>query len=190
MNAERLRPTDSLLVRRDKHGQPYTERACEHCGNLTWLRAGFRFCSRSCAGRGRSGQLSYNWAGDDASYRARHGRVYAARGKADRCSLRPGLSACTSEDYEWAQIPGTHGLDVREYAALCVPCHRALDLTGVPRPAAQGNRHPMAKLNKAIVLECRKRDADGESRRALAREFKVSHEAMRKAITGITWAHL
>lgn len=62
-------------------------------------------------------------------YGGRHYRVYAARGKAEHCSLR-GLTDCTSTNYTWAQIHGTDGLDVREYVSLCKQCHSRYDDRG------------------------------------------------------------
>ena len=182
----KLHPTDDdlLIMRGGKSRPTLYKRPCAHCGKPAWMRREGRFCSKSCAmlNQNRSGANSPNWIGDDAAYSGRHIRVYAARGKADHCSLRPGLSNCTSTKYEWAQIHGTDGLDVREYVSLCHFCHAAYDRSG--------SRHPQAKLTEAIVLECRERSAVGEAKRALAREFGVAQPVMRHAISGKTWKHV
>lgn len=161
------------------------------------MRKRSRFCSSPCRmlSQDPSGPDNPSWTGNAATYGARHACVYRTRGKADHCSLRPGLSNCTSTNYEWAQIPGTDGLDVREYVSLCAPCHHALDhigfQAGVPRPwLQQGSKNGRGKLNDNIVLECRKRFAAGESTGALAREYKVCYNVMRRAILGITWSHV
>jgi NUMOD4 motif/HNH endonuclease len=59
-----------------------------------------------------------------------------------------------------------------------------------PRPPhrQRGDAHHMAKLTREIVAECKRRNAAGESQRALAREFGVTQATMWKAITGSTWA--
>jgi DNA-binding XRE family transcriptional regulator len=50
-----------------------------------------------------------------------------------------------------------------------------------------GEKHGLAKLTYAIVDECRRRHADGESQASLAREFGVSQKTMHRAISGETW---
>lgn len=54
----------------------------------------------------------------------------------------------------------------------------------------QGERGPNHLLTEAIVVECRRRYAAGESQAALCREFGVTSGAMSSAIKGRTWAHL
>lgn len=54
----------------------------------------------------------------------------------------------------------------------------------------QGERGPNSRLTEAIVLECRRRYAAGETQTALALEFGISSGAMCQAIHGRTWAHL
>jgi len=53
-----------------------------------------------------------------------------------------------------------------------------------------GSQHHNAKLTEVIVLECRRRNAGGESRRALAREFGVNPSTLGDAIVGATWRHV
>ena len=54
----------------------------------------------------------------------------------------------------------------------------------------RGERSARASLTEAIVLECRRRYALGETQTALAAEYGVSSGAMSSAINGRTWAHL
>lgn len=54
----------------------------------------------------------------------------------------------------------------------------------------QGERCAAVRLTDAIVLECRRRYATGETQTALAAEFAVSSGAMNRAIKGYTWKHL
>lgn len=53
-----------------------------------------------------------------------------------------------------------------------------------------GTHNGQAKLTELIVLECRARNASGETIAALAREFEVSGPCMRMAIRGISWRHI
>lgn len=54
-----------------------------------------------------------------------------------------------------------------------------------------GSARGHARLNEAIVLECRLRClTGGESRVSLAREFHVSAQTMDKAVAGVTWRHV
>jgi NUMOD4 motif len=53
----------------------------------------------------------------------------------------------------------------------------------------RGERSANAKLTEAIVAECRRRYAAGETQSALAREFGVSSGAMSMAIRGKRWAY-
>jgi hypothetical protein len=54
----------------------------------------------------------------------------------------------------------------------------------------RGEQSVRSKLTEAIVLECRRRYAAGETQAALAIEFSISPESMGAAIRGYTWAHL
>lgn len=53
-----------------------------------------------------------------------------------------------------------------------------------------GEAHPNAKLTDAQVVEIRRRLAEGESQRALARAFGVSKPAIGRIARGRGWAHL
>src|ERR1035441_2901766 len=50
-----------------------------------------------------------------------------------------------------------------------------------------GERNPAAKLTRQIVVECRRRHANGETQRSLAAEFGVTFQAMSSAIIGKNW---
>jgi len=52
-----------------------------------------------------------------------------------------------------------------------------------------GETHPPAKLTESDVLEIRKR-VGNETIRSLAKEYGVSHTAIRRAGNGTTWSHL
>lgn len=193
MLAELLLPTDDPLVRKDEHGHLYVERICDGCGNPAWIRqredGRGRFCSLSCASRSQGhGENHPRWKGDAVTYSGQHQRNSRIKGTATSCYNRElGLRDCTSTTYQWSQLHGSDGLDPLDFISLCVSCHHRYDYKGgnaVPRPHIQGTRHPFARLTEEIVAECRKRHAngDGESQRALAREFKVSPMVMNRAI--------
>lgn len=54
----------------------------------------------------------------------------------------------------------------------------------------KGSEMVGAKLTEQIVLEARRRYAQGEGVNALAREYGVSHVAMLNAVHGRTWRHV
>ena len=53
-----------------------------------------------------------------------------------------------------------------------------------------GERHPMAKLTEAAVLQMRARRALGASITTLANEFGVTRMTAHRASTGRTWSHI
>jgi NUMOD4 motif len=57
-------------------------------------------------------------------------------------------------------------------------------------PGAVSRKSHETRLTDAIVLECRRRYAVGESQAVLCQEFGVTSGAMSSAIKGRTWAHL
>lgn len=61
---------------------------------------------------------------------------------------------------------------------------------GNPNTGFSGEAHPAAKLTDAIVAECRRRHAAGETQSALAREFGVTFQAMHLAVRGKNWRHV
>lgn len=56
--------------------------------------------------------------------------------------------------------------------------------------AARGSRHGVAKLTEKEVLGIRELFREGRSKLSLAREFGVSHHAIRDIISGKTWGWL
>lgn len=55
---------------------------------------------------------------------------------------------------------------------------------------SHGDAHPISKLTSAQVYEARRRHANGEAKRALARAFRISQTQMRRVLDGISWAHV
>ena len=70
------------------------------------------------------GEQHGRWIGDSAGYSANHKRVVAARGEPKECS-KCGLKD-PSRTYHWANLTG-HYSDAKDYARMCVPCHRKYD---------------------------------------------------------------
>jgi hypothetical protein len=97
---------------------PYEFKACPTCLESSWIQVRRTFCSRRCA---RLGSNNPGWLGEDAGYMASHGRVYRDRGTADFCSF-----GNHEGPYEWANLLRNHP-DTADYAAMCIPCHRAFD---------------------------------------------------------------
>lgn len=57
-------------------------------------------------------------------------------------------------------------------------------------PTCRGERHCFAKLNADQVLEIRKRIADGQSQRRVARDFGVEKTTIAHIIHRKTWKHI
>lgn len=55
------------------------------------------------------------------------------------------------------------------------------------RPRAAGERNGRAKLTRQKAEAIRRRAADGEAGRALAREFGVAHTVVQRIIAGRYW---
>lgn len=56
--------------------------------------------------------------------------------------------------------------------------------------APKGEQNPAAKLTPEIVLEARRRAANGETHRSIAADYGVSRTAISDAIGSRTWGHL
>jgi hypothetical protein len=54
----------------------------------------------------------------------------------------------------------------------------------------RGSRHPSAKLNEAQVLRIRQRLTDGVHEQALASEFNVTRQMIRRIGRRIAWTHV
>lgn len=95
--------------------------------------------------------------------------------------------------------PGMYGLHSCDNPRCCNPNHvtpgtkrmnnEDRDRKGRHRPV-RGVDHGKSVLTDAIVMECRRREASGETGAALAREFGVSQGSMHRAIRGISWRHI
>lgn len=82
--------------------------------------------------RSQVGESNNNWRGDAARYAGLHRRVYAARGRASRCTQ----CDATSGPFEWANLTGRYE-DLDDYAEMCSRCHKRYDAT---RRAETGRR--------------------------------------------------
>lgn len=184
MDIDKLHPTDDPLVMRAKsNGTTYTERACEGCGSLAWIRKGRRYCSHSCSALNHRGENNPNWVGDAAGYATRHDRLQRIRGEADHCIHRNAIG-CTSNRFESAHIHGEDPYDIYSYVPLCKSCHAKYD----PKRDQQGSKNAQAKLTEEIAAEILCRVSAGESQASLAREYDVSTAAVCKLVHGVTWA--
>lgn len=87
-----------------------------------------------------------------------HQKLRANHKKPDRCQK------CNTDNFlrlEWANITGVYNEDIKNYMALCVPCHRRMDYR--PRPCSEKtvcvNGHKLTKENlitrKDKATECR-----------------------------------
>lgn len=88
-------------------------------------KAGFK--CRVAAKRSQRGPLNSNWKGDQVTYTAFHYRVCALRGRPCLCAM---CDTTTAPKYEWANLTGDYR-NPNDYAPLCVPCHRRLDLAKI-----------------------------------------------------------
>lgn len=127
------------------------------------------------------GERHPQWKGNDAGYVALHQRVYARRGKADRC-----VWGCVAKRYDWANLTGDY-TDVNDYAMMCRSCHRRFEsATQAMEPGFRATRRD-AKLSVQIVQEARERKARGATYAELAREYGVHWSTLRAAIIGTEW---
>ncbi len=77
-----------------------------------------------------------NWTGDDASYRAVHNRLRTERGRAAGY-----LCKCGRNARQWAYLGGApderrskegpYTPDLGFYEAMCIPCHKRMDLARI-----------------------------------------------------------
>ena len=115
----------------DSNSNPYEFKACEGCGEKSWIQVRRRFCSRTCSRRRENNPA---WKGNDAGYMALHGRVYRKLGPARTCPWGH------KGPYEWAHRLGDQG-DNDEYVSMCLFCHRSFDAAidkCLPRICRQG----------------------------------------------------
>jgi transposase-like protein len=170
-------------ARYDAKGRRLFRIYCNVCGEITWKRAGMRFCSRSCAVTRQheeqpmptpKGAEHYAWLGADAGYKAVHARLHRTRGSADHCE-----NGCvSSRRYEWAHIHGTDPGDPQNYRPLCKPCHQKYDLQ-------TGSDHANSRLTVEQVAEIRARyAAGGISQTKLAAEYGCGQGTVSNIVLG------
>jgi hypothetical protein len=126
-------------------------------------------------------------------YTAIHNRLHRAFGKA---SEYPCYVCGTSAD-EWGCIANKtestirdgylvhYSTNLEDYKPLCKSCHMLMD-------SSKGNTHHKSKLTSAIVIDLRKRHANGErlNYKELAQEYNVHRTTIQAAIKWKTWKHL
>lgn len=78
--------------------------------------------ARPAAPRDQSGERNNNWASGTGNYQTLHGRVYAARGAPQWCSV----CDTTEGRMHWANLTGDYE-DVSDYARMCASCHAYFD---------------------------------------------------------------
>jgi NAD-dependent SIR2 family protein deacetylase len=122
-------------------------------------------------GRGQlKAELSDQWVGDRASYRARHERVYSARGKAkDYTCLHCTIKIAS----DWALVHEKNGLHVNDYIPLCRRCHMVYD---------------QAKLNLPVVRRIRALYfCEDVTHQGLAEKFGVTKRSVTIVLNEIGW---
>lgn len=125
----------------------------------------------------------------------------------------PTVALCLGGGIEWTRT--VHSLVLEAFAGPCPPSMEALHGPGGrcdnrwpenirwgTKPENQGpdrvrdgtsnrgERNGQAVLTAAIVRECRRRYAQGETGASLARQFGVSQQTMSAAISGKYWRHV
>jgi len=78
--------------------------------------------------------------------------------------------------------------ELAKCVARCQSCHRRKTVEN--REHARGERIGSSKLTPVLVVEIRRRAAEGEAKRALAREFGMSDWAVRSLVARRTWDHV
>lgn len=95
-----------------------------------WQTAVSRFMKRHgivarvAAKRNQRGERNSTWKGSAVTYKAAHDRVYAARGRPQRCEHCQTTEP--NKRYEWANLTGRHH-DPADYVRLCRSCHCRFD---------------------------------------------------------------
>ena len=78
-------------------------------------------------GLAASGENSYAWKGDNATYGSIHDWVDRWKGKPDTCEMC-GTSGLTKQQIHWANIDHEYRRVLDDYIRLCVSCHRYYDI--------------------------------------------------------------
>jgi len=114
-----------------KSKRPYEFKACAHCGENSWILTTGRYCSRECQGYGVARPKKFT--GTITEYKRYHKRVYDRRGRASSC-----VNGCEATRYEWANLTGRYE-DPEDYQAMCVLCHRRMDVGQLSEKGRQGH---------------------------------------------------
>jgi len=70
------------------------------------------------------GERNGRWAGDKVGYQGVHSWLRREYGNASKCE---NCGTAESKRYEWANLSGGYKRDRRDWAELCVLCHRLID---------------------------------------------------------------
>ncbi len=101
----------------------------------------------------------------------------------DQCVLhRCDNPPCVRPDHLFV---GTRGDNVRDAASK-----GRLWAQARPEDVPRGEQHAQAKLTEDIVRKIRERVANGESQRAMSREYGVDRVAIRNVVLRKTWRHV
>jgi len=76
--------------------------------------------------RGKFGDKSRGWKGEDAGYVAKHMWIVKHFGKACKCENK-GCKSVSPKRFEWANISGKYKRNRSDYKMLCPSCHRRAD---------------------------------------------------------------
>lgn len=112
---------------------------CDQCGTYFQPRHNkgdyVRHCSRRCAAQSVTGVRNHAWKSHNIGYGTAHDRTREARGQPTTCER----CGATDRRMHWALDHGACGSPLQSdngpyspnpahYIALCVPCHKAMDL--------------------------------------------------------------
>ena len=82
--------------------------------------------ARKAAKRNQFLSCNHMWKGENATYGAKHMRVYHSLGKASDYGCCMCGRKDTSASYDWANLSGNYD-DINDYAPMCRSCHRKYD---------------------------------------------------------------
>ena len=134
-------------------------------------------CAPGCeCNRHKKGAARYNWSGDNATYGAKHLRVYRALGWA----WQRQCVDCGERARDWSQLHGTDGLSLDDYLPRCRKHHRIYDADSY-----RGERNGQTKLTDEDVLAIRAEYATGTvTQRDIARRYSVSQTHVGQIVRG------
>jgi hypothetical protein len=128
----------------------------------------------------RTENLSYGTPSENQFDRTKHGTNNAAK---THCKYKheftPANTRVTISKQGWT-------------VRTCLTCEatRGQNRRVANPQRAQGERSGQAKLTEAVVREARTRRASGESYASIARDAGVTRAVMRRAVLGLSWAHI